>query len=151
MHSDAPSVEDYLAGLPDDRRTAVGAVRDAVNAHLPDGYVEEMGFGMISWVVPLADYPDTYNGRPLCVAGLASQKNHMAIYLMGLYASEDELAWFREQYAERGIKLDMGKSCVRFKRLDQVPLDVIGAVIERVPPATYIERYEASRVRPRTS
>jgi hypothetical protein len=145
MKSDAATVEEYLAGLPEDRRAAVAAVRDAVNANLPDGYVETMTYGMIGWVVPLEDYPDTYNGQPLAIASLASQKNHMALYLMGLYASEPELAWFEQQYADRGLKLDMGKSCVRFKRLDQVPLDVIGETIARIPPATFIERYEAAR------
>lgn len=145
MQSDAASVEDYLAGLPEDRREAISAVRDTVNAHLPAGYVETMAFGMISWVIPLEDYPDTYNGQPLGIVSLASQKNHMALYLMGLYASEPELAWFRQQYAERGLRLDMGKSCVRFKRLDQVPLDVIGEVVERIPPSAYVERYEAAR------
>jgi hypothetical protein len=145
MHSDAASVEEYLANLPDDRRTAVAAVRDTVNAHLPDGYVETMAHGMIAWVIPLQDYPDTYNGQPLGIAALASQKNHMALYLMGLNASAPEIAWFRQQYAERGMKLDMGKSCVRFKRLDQVPLDVVGEVIAKIPPALYIERYEVAR------
>jgi hypothetical protein len=100
---------------------------------------------MITWVIPLEDYPDTYNGQPLGIAALASQKHHMALYLMGLYSSEPEVAWFSQQYAERGMKLDMGKSCVRFKRLDQVPLDVVGEVIAKIPPARYIERYEASR------
>jgi hypothetical protein len=149
MQSDAASVEEYLASLPEERPTSISAVRDVVNAHLPAGYVETMTFGMIGWVIPLEDYPDTYNRQPLAIASLASQKNHMALYLMGLYASEPEVEWFRQQYAERGMKLDMGKSCVRFKRLDQVPLDVIGEVIEKVPPAAYIERYEAARARPR--
>ncbi|HET9858814.1 MAG TPA: DUF1801 domain-containing protein [Nocardioidaceae bacterium] len=150
MQSDASSVEEYLASLPDDRREAISAVRDVVNANLPEGYRESMAFGMIGWGIPLEDYPDTYNGQPLGIAALASQKNHMAIYLMGLYASEPEEAWFREEYAERGLKLDMGKSCVRFKRLDQVPLDVIGAVIAKIPPDLYIERYEASRAMTKT-
>jgi hypothetical protein len=149
MQSDAASVEEYLAGLPEDRRTTVGAVRDAVNARLPEGYVETMAFGMIGWVVPLEDYPDTYNKQPLTVAALASQKNHVSLYLMGLYADGPELAWFEQQYADRGLRLDMGKSCVRFKRLDEVPLDVVGEVIAKIPPATYIERYEAARQAPR--
>jgi hypothetical protein len=147
MQSDARTVEDYLASLPEDRRTAIGAVRDVVNANLPVGYEETMAFGMIGWGIPLTDYPDTYNGQPLGVAALASQKNHMAIYLMGLYGSEPEEAWFRAEYARRGMKLDMGKSCVRFKRLDQVPLDVIGEVIAKITPAKLIERYEAARAR----
>ena len=149
MQSDAASVEEYLAGLPEDRRTAIGAVRDTVNAHLPDGYVETMAFGMIGWVIPLQDYPDTYNKQPLAIASLASQKNHMALYLMGLYSEGPELGWFQQQYADRGLRLDMGKSCVRSKRLDEVPLDVVGEVIAKIPPATYIERYEAARRLPR--
>lgn len=150
MHSDAATVEEYLAALPEDRRTAVSAVRDVVNANLPEGYVESMAFGMIGWGIPLEDYPDTYNGQPLGIAALASQRNHMAIYLMGLYSSESEEAWFREEYARRGMRLDMGKSCVRFKRLDQVPLDVIGEVIARIPPAKLVERYESARSQTRS-
>jgi hypothetical protein len=145
MQSDAATVEDYLASLPDDRRPAIGAVRDVVNAHLPDGYVEQMDWGMISWVVPLADYPTTYNKRPLCYAGLASQKNHMALYLMGLYTDGPEERWFREQHAERGLRLDMGKSCVRFRRIEDLPLDVVGEAIAKIEPGEFIARYEASR------
>jgi len=147
MRSTANTVEEYLASLPDERRTAISAVRDTINANLPTGYEETMAFGMIGWGIPLADYPETYNGQPLGIAALASQKNHMALYLMGLYSDEPELAWFREQYDERGIKLDMGKSCVRFARLDQVPLDVVGEVIAKIPPALYIERYEKARAK----
>lgn len=150
MHSDAASVEAYLAALPEDRRETVAAVRDAVNARLPEGYVEQVYSGMIGWVIPLEDYPDTYNKQPLAIAALASQKNHLSLYLMGLYSDGPELDWFRQQYDERGLKLDMGKSCIRFKRLDQVPLDVVGEVIARVPPAVYIERYEAARSARRT-
>ncbi len=95
MHSDASTVEEYLAGLPQDRREAISAVRDMINANLPEGYEEAMAFGMIGWGIPLEDYPDTYNGQPLGIAALASQKNHMAVYLMGLYSSEPEEAWFR--------------------------------------------------------
>jgi hypothetical protein len=145
MRSDATLVEEYLDDLPDERREAISAVRDVVNEHLPEGYEEVISHGMISWVIPLEDYPDTYNGQPLGVAALASQKNYMSLYLMGVYADEGLEDWFRAQYAERGLKLDMGKSCVRFKRLDQVPLDVVGEVIRRVPPDAYIARYEAAR------
>jgi hypothetical protein len=117
MQSDADTVEDYLAELPEDRRATISAVRDVVNENLPAGYRETMAFGMIGWGIPLEDYPDTYNGQPLGIAALASQKNHMALYLMGLYGSEPE----------------------------EVPLDVIGAVIAKITPAMYIERYEAAR------
>ena len=150
MRSDATTVEGYLDSLPPDRREAISAVRDAVNRSLPEGYTESMGHGMITWAIPLEDYPGTYNGQPLGVAALASQKNHMALYLMGVYAVEGLEDWFREQYAERGLKLDMGKSCVRFKRLDQVPLDVIGEVVARVPAQRYIESYEAARAQTRS-
>ena len=92
MQSDAESVEEYLAGLPEDRRAAISTVRDRINEHLPEGYVEQMDWGMISWIVPLETKPDTYNGKPLCYAALASQKHHMAVYLMGLYTDGPELA-----------------------------------------------------------
>ncbi|RYP87686.1 DUF1801 domain-containing protein [Nocardioides guangzhouensis] len=146
MQSDAATVEDYLDSLPGARREPIGTVRDVVNAHLPAGYVEQMDWGMISWVVPLADYPTTYNKLPLCYAALASQKNHMALYLMGLYTDGPEESWFRQQYAERGMRLDMGRSCVRFKHLDDLPLDVVGEVIGKIEPGELIARHEAARV-----
>jgi hypothetical protein len=145
MHSDAPSAEAYLAELAPDRREAIATVRDVVNANLPDGYRESMAFGMISWGIPLEDYPDTYNGQPLAVLALASQKNHMALYLMGIYTVPGLEDWLRAQYADRALRLDLGKSCLRFKRLDQVPLDVVGEVVRRVPPEAYIAAYEAAR------
>jgi hypothetical protein len=145
MQSDAPSAEAYLAELAPDRREAIATVRDVVNANLPDGYRESMAFGMISWGIPLEDYPDTYNGQPLAVLALASQKNHMALYLMGIYTVPGLEDWLRAQYADRALRLDLGKSCLRFKRLDQVPLDVVGEVVRRVPPEAYIAAYEAAR------
>jgi hypothetical protein len=145
MQSDAASAEAYLAELAPDRREAIATVRDVVNANLPDGYRESMAFGMISWGVPLEDYPDTYNGQPLAVLALASQKNHMALYLMGIYTVPGLEDWLRAQYADRALRLDLGKSCLRFKRLDQVPLDVVGEVVRRVPPDAYIAAYEAAR------
>jgi hypothetical protein len=145
MKSDATLVEEYLDELPEDRREAISTIRDVVNENLPDGYRESMAFGMIGWGIPLSDYPDTYNGQPLGVAALASQKHHMALYLSSVYGDEELEQWFREEYAERGLKLDMGKSCVRFTRLEQVPLDVIAEVIRRVPPERLIAQYEAAR------
>ena len=147
MQSNAASVEEYLHQLPPDRREAIETIRNAINEHLPDGYVEQMEWGMVSWVVPLAEYPDTYNGKPLSYVSLASQKNHMAVYLMGLYTEAGDEAWFRQQYADRGMKLDMGKSCVVFKRLDEVPLDVLGEAVARIPVGEFIARYEDSRKR----
>lgn len=145
MQSNADTVEAYLTDLPEDRRTAVSAVRDVVNAHLPPGYREAMGYGMIAWTIPLEDYPDTYNGQPLCIAGLASQKNHLSLYLMGCYTEGPEEELLRTEYAARGLRLDMGKSCLRFKRLEDLPLDVIGRVVAMVPPEELIRRHEASR------
>ena len=145
MQSDVESVEEYIAGLPDERRAAISTVRDRINARLPEGYVEQMDWGMISWVVPLETKPDTYNGKPLCYAALASQKQHMAVYLMGLYTDGPELEWFRGEYAERGIKLDMGKSCVRFKQLDDLPLDVLGEAVGKIEVDEFVARYDATR------
>lgn len=145
MHSDATTVEDYLAGLPEDRRAAISVVRDTINEHLPEGYVEQMDWGMISWVVPLETKPDTYNGKPLSYVALASQKKHLAVYLMGLYTDGPELARFQQQYAERGLPLDMGKSCVRFKRLEDLPLDVLGEAVAAIGVDEYVARYETSR------
>ncbi len=147
MQSDARTPEDYLAGLPDDRREAIATVRDVVNAHLPDGYVETMEWGMLSWVVPLSRHPETYNGKPLAYVSLASQKNHLALYLMALYSDGPELPWLQQQYAERGLRLDMGKACLRFKRLDDLPLDVIGELIAMTPVESLIARHEAARQR----
>jgi Domain of unknown function (DU1801) len=129
MHSDAPTVAEYLAGLPEDRRAALTAVRTVITAHLPTGIVESMNWGMIAYEVPLATYPDTYNGQPLMYAGLASQKNHMSVYLMGIYGSDRLRAGFEEAYRATGRRMDVGKSCVRFRTLDDLPLDVVGHAI----------------------
>ena len=147
MRSNADSVADYLESLPPDRREAISTIRDVINANLPEGYVEQMEWGMVTWVIPLEDYPDTYNKLPLSYISLASQKNHMAVYLMGLYSEGPEESWFRQQYAERGMKLDMGKSCVRFQKLEEVPLDVLGEVVAKIPAGEFIARYEEARKR----
>jgi hypothetical protein len=143
--SDATSVEEYLAELPEDRRAAITAVRDVVLDHLPDGFVESFGFGMITYEVPLETFPDTYNGKPLMYAALANQKRHMALYLTSVYADPDRLERFREAYLATGKKLDMGKSCVRFGRLDQVPLELVGEVVGDTTLEEFIATYRASR------
>ena len=145
MQSAAATVEDYLAELPEDRRAAIEAVRLAVLDNLPAGFEEQMQYGMISWVVPLARYPDTYNGQALAVASLANQKRHMALYLVGVYGDEGTQQWLRERWAEAGLKLDMGKSCLRFRRLDDVDLGIIGEAIARIPVDDFIAAYERSR------
>jgi hypothetical protein len=142
MRSDASDVDEYLAALPDDRREALGAVRRVVLANLPVGYEEVMQYGMISYVVPLPRYPDTYNGQPLTVASLANQKRHMAVYLLGVYGDERHRAWLEEQWAATGKKLDMGKSCLRFRRLDDLALDVLGDAIARTSVDDLIDQHE---------
>ena len=145
--SSAATVEEYLQELPPERREVVSAVRDVVLRNLPEGYRESMSFGMIGYGIPLERYPDTYNKQPLAYAGLAAQKNHYALYLMCVYQDPPTEAAFREEFARAGKKLDMGKSCVRFRRLDDLPLDVVGRTIAATPPEELIRQYEASRRR----
>ena len=139
------SVDEYIAALPEERRSAIASLRDLILTHLPEGYAEEMDFGMIAYVVPLAVYPQTYNGHPLMYAALTSQKNYMSLYLMNIYGDPETHEWFTEEFKARGKKLDMGKSCVRFKNLDDLPMDVIGQAIAKTPFSEYIDIYEASR------
>jgi hypothetical protein len=143
--SEAKTVEEYLAELPRERREVVTAVRETILHNLPRGYVERMNWGMISYEIPLERYGDTYNRQPLSYAALAAQKSHYAIYLMCLYADAGREAWLREQFQRAGKKLDMGKSCVRFRRLEDVPLDVIGEAVASTPPEVLIARAESAR------
>ncbi len=145
--SSAKTVEAYLEELPPDRRGVISAVRDVVCRNLPKGYRETMNWGMISYEVPLERYPNTYNGQPLMYAALAAQKNHYALYLMGLYPEAAESGWFREEFTKAGKKLDMGKSCVRFRKLADLPLDTIAKAIAMVPPEQFFEIMEKSRNR----
>ncbi len=143
VQSKATTVEDYLAELPDDRRRDIEEVRDVIVANLPDGYEEGMQYGMIGYYIPLERYPETYNGQPLGYITLANQKRHMAVYLMGVYAtSEDD---FRARYEATGKRLDMGKSCVRFRKLEDLPLDVIAEEVARMTPDDFIGVYEDAR------
>jgi hypothetical protein len=139
------SVSAYLKELPADRRKVVEAVRNVVVKNLPKGYSETMEFGMIGYGIPLSKYPDTYNGQPLCYAGLAAQKNHYSLYLMGAYTDPARAKWLEDEFKKRGKKLDMGKSCLRFKSLDDLPLDVVGQAIASTPPEAFIREYEQSR------
>ena len=145
MRSDAATVEEYLASLPDDRRRALAEVREVVLANLPGGYEEAMNWGMITYQVPLERHPDTYNGRPLMYAALASQKRHMAVYLTGVYADEEAREAFLTRYRDTGKRLDMGKSCVRFRRLDDLPLEVVGEAIAAFDVDEFIARSERAR------
>tara|TARA_B100001971_G_scaffold128970_1_gene118854 strand:+ start:121 stop:567 length:447 start_codon:yes stop_codon:yes gene_type:complete len=145
--SKAETVDEYLAELPDERRAAISAVRQVVLDNLPQGYEEMMQFGMIGYVIPLERYPVTYNGQALQYAALASQKNYMSLYLMNIYGDEAVERWFVERYNTSGKRLDMGKACVRFKSLQDLPVDVIGEAIALTPVDRFIERYEMSRNR----
>ena len=129
MQSTAETVAEYLAGLTQDRRQAIEQVRRTIFDHLPQGYEEAMNWGMITYQIPLDRYPDTYNGQPLMYAALASQKNHMAVYLSGVYSSDEAREKFETAYKATGKRFDVGKSCVRFKKLDDLPLDLIGDTI----------------------
>ena len=143
--SAATTVKDYLASLPPDRRAALEKVRSVIRKNLPRGYEEGVGWGMICYSIPLKRYPDTYNGQPLGIAALASQKNHMAVYLMGVYGDPQVERWFVDAYRKSGKTLDMGKSCVRFTRVEDLPLDVIGKTIAKVSVEDFIAHYEATR------
>lgn len=145
MQSKAKSVEDYLSELDDTRCEAISTVRNVVLENLPDGYEEMMLFGMITYAVPLSTFPDTYNKQPLMYAALASQKRHMALYLTNVYGDGSLEAWFRERYKATGKRLDMGKSCVRFRNLDDLPLDLVGETIAMTPIDEFLEIYKASR------
>jgi hypothetical protein len=145
--SKAPTPEAYLDELPPERAALVARLRDLVNANLPDGYVERMNWGMISWEVPSDRYPDTYNGQPLVYAGLAAQKNYTALYLNCVYASEARSERLKAQWAASGRKLDMGKSCLRFKRAEDVAEDVLAGTIRSIPVDRFIAEYEAGRAR----
>jgi hypothetical protein len=144
--SSAATVEQYLDELPADRRAVIAAVRDVIVKNLPAGYEEGMNWGAITYEVPLSRYPKTYNGQPLPYASLAAQKNYYALYLMGVYGEDGAPArLLKEGFAKAGKKLDMGKSCVRFKKLEDLPLDVIGRVVASTPPDAFIAQYERAR------
>ncbi|MGH7972819.1 MAG: DUF1801 domain-containing protein [Limisphaerales bacterium] len=152
MKSDTKTVDEYLRLLPPDRREAMSAVRKVILANLPKGYEERMIYGMIGYVVPHSIYPKGYHcdpSLPLAFANLGSQKNHMALYLMNVYGDPETERWFRKAWEGAGKKLDMGKACVRFRRLEDVPLDVVGQVIARTPVANYIARVESVLNAPR--
>jgi hypothetical protein len=147
VKSKATTVQEYLDELPADRRAVVAAVRDVILRHLPNGYSEAINWGMINYEVPRERYPNTYNGQPLCYAGLAAQKNHYALYLMCVYGNAKQEGRLRREFEKAGKKLDMGKSCVRFRKLEDLVLDAIGKVIAATTPEQYIAYYEASRQR----
>ena len=135
--SDASTPDAYLAELEPGRAAELGRVRRTMNAAMPDGYVERMAWGMISWEVPLEVSGPTYNKQPLVYAALAAQKNYNALYLNCVYASAERSERLREAFAAAGKKLDMGKSCIRFKSADDLPLDAIAHEIGSTTPEEF--------------
>jgi len=141
----ATTVAGYLAALPPDRRKVIEVVRNVIRDHVPDGYREAVEWGCIGWSVPLERFPNTYNGQPLVYVALGAQKNHYSLHVMSVYGDAKREATFRAAFAKAGRKLDMGKACVRFRSLDDLPLDVIAREVESFPVAAWIARYETAR------
>ncbi len=149
--SNAKTPDDYIAGLPAERRDAVATLRDVVRQNLPDGYAEGMDHGMIAWYVPLETFPDTYNGEPLGLAALASQKGYISLYLNNVYGDPATEERFKKAWAASGKKLDMGKSCVRIRKLEDVPLDVVGQTIADTNLEAFLDRYREVRASSRAT
>ncbi|MGB5362242.1 MAG: DUF1801 domain-containing protein [Aureibaculum sp.] len=146
MTSDAKTPEEYISTLPEDRKEAISKLRKIVLKNLPKGFTETMGYGMLAYVVPHSIYPAGYHcdtKLPLPFINIASQKNFIALYHMGIYAKKDLLNWFVNEYPNYSKrKLDMGKSCIRFKKIDDIPYDLIGELAGKMTPMEWIEIYE---------
>lgn len=146
MQYKVDSPEEYLDLIPEDRKEGFSKLRSTILKNLPKGFKESIGYGMIGFGVPHSIYPQGYHcnpSDPLPFIGLASQKNFIALYHMGIYASPELLKWFTEEYAKVSkTKLDMGKSCIRFKKVEHIPFDLIGELASKMTPAEWIELYE---------
>lgn len=151
MQYDAKTPDEYIAELPADRRSALAALRKVINENLPKGFKETMGYGHMGWVVPHETYPAGYHcdpKQPLPFMGIASQKNHIAVYAMCLYGNVDQLEWFRAEWPKHSKKkLNMGKSCIRFTKLEDIPLDLIGELASKITPEQWIDIYEKTMKR----
>jgi uncharacterized protein YdhG (YjbR/CyaY superfamily) len=148
MQSDAKTVDQYFDSLPDDRKSAMNQLRKVILDNIPPGFSERIGYGMPGYVVPHDTYPSGYHcdpKLPLPFAGIASQKNFIALYHMGIYADKDLLDWFTAEYPKHSsAKLDMGKSCIRFKKPEQIPYELIGELMKKMSVKDWIETYEAA-------
>ena len=145
MQSKAKTVKAYLFELPEDRREVISTVREIILKNLPKGYEESMNWGMISYEIPLSLFPNTYNKQPLMYAALASQKNHMSIYMCGVYSNKNQLKKLKDSFAKMCVKPNMGKSCIRFKDVNKLPLKTIGELIAEYSVKDYIENYKNCR------
>lgn len=146
MQSTAKTPQEYINSLPEERKQAVEKLREVILKNLPKGFSEVMNYGMLGYVVPHSLYPDGYHcdpKLPLPFLSIASQKNFIAVYHMGIYSSEKLLAWFTEEYPKHSkTKLDMSKSCMRFKKLDQIPYNFIGKLAAKITVQDWIKIYE---------
>jgi len=146
MRIDARNVDDYLSKLDEDRNKILTKLRNIFQSHLPNGFEENFQYNMISYVVPLSLYPAGYLNKkdtPLPFISIASQKHHIAIYHMGLYMNKDVMAWFEKEYEKQvPHKLDMGKSCIRFKKFEEIPYDLLRALATKITPKEFIDLYE---------
>ncbi len=146
MQSSAKTVKEYIAELPDDRKKVISKLRDSVHKNLPKGFSEIMAYGMISYVVPHSLYPDGYHcdpKQPLPFMSIASQKNHIALYHMGIYCDKKLFKWFVKEYPKHSkAKMDLGKSCLRFKKFDDIPYSLIEVLSKKVSPNEWISLYE---------
>lgn len=147
VKSKATTVEEYLAGLPEDRRAVMAEVRKLILEHLPAGYQERMNWGMIAYEIPLERYPKAYNEQPLGYVALAAQKQYYALYLMGVYGDSEQEKALRQAYAAAGKRLDIGKSCLRFRKLEDLLVEPIAEIVASTPPEVMIAQFEASRQR----
>jgi hypothetical protein len=143
--SKAPTVAKWIAGLPEDRRPIVSKLRALLKRRVPKGYRESILWNAITYAIPLEHFPDTYNGQPLCYAALGSHKSHLSLYLMCVYGNETQNKKLQDGFRKAGKKLNMGKACIRFRALEDLPLDVIGDIVSAVPPEKYLEIYRKSR------
>lgn len=146
MTSSATTPDEYIAALPEDRKNAMTELRKVIFKNLPEGFKEEMSYGMIGYVVPHSIYPSGYHCNtklPLPFMNIASQKNFIAVYHMGIYADEKLMDWFLKEYPKYStLKLDMGKSCIRFKKIDQIPYALIGTLASKMTVKNWIALYE---------
>ena len=147
MQSETKTVSEYLASLEPEKAAVIKKLRSVIKKNLPKGFAETMRWGMISYEVPLSRYPNTYNKQPLSYIGLASQKNKFSLYLMGCYSDEKTRKAFEAEFKKSGKPMDMGKSCIRFKRLEDLPMELIEATVRATSVEQWIEIYETSRAK----
>lgn len=148
MRIEAADFDEYIEKIPEDRKAAFSKLREVVNKHIPDGFEEGVSYSFPAWIVPFSIYPDGYHCKPeepLPFVSLASQKNFIGFYHMGIYANTELYDWFVSEYPKHSkSKLDMGKSCIRFKKMDDIPFDLIGELMTKITVEDWIQRYETA-------